>query len=339
MSVRQPVAIITVLGQNVHCTEATANLSRDAKTDTLQVKASLSAGPDADFWSTANKMEITCTIIDGAGGSAQVFDGEVDSVSCDFGSGTVEISARDKSAKMLNKKSGFKHNNKKPHEIVQYYAGQSGLSVDADQISDKAGKTFQIDYDKLIHRMSDWHAVQHVAEEHGMIAYATNGKLYFKKIPESLPSYSVYFVPPINGVAQSNVKSLTAKRNVQLGKTIKTHVHSWNHKGQAKYEGLATESGGGDTLDYHIHHPQLTQSQANSRAKAHSDKAMRHELDVSVEIPGDISVTPRMNLLLSGTNSAWDQLHDISTVTHKVSVDGGFTTSISTKAKSKKRGR
>jgi phage protein D len=340
MPVRHPTAMVTVAGQIMQCEDVSVHVSRDAKTDTMSGTVSLYGGnPGASFWGSQGPMAVQCQISDGNGKSAQLFDGLIDSVECDFGAGKVTFSARDKSAKMLDKKSGKKHLNKKPHDIVKEYASDNGLSCDADEFGDKAGRTFQVDYVALTHRISDWHAVQHLAEQHGMAAYATGGKLYFKKTPEKLPVYPVFVSPPtIAGDGNSNILRVTAKRNVALGKSIKTTVHTWNHKNQKKYDGVHTEQGSGGTQEYHLHHPGLTQEQANARAKAHNAKATKHEMELSIELPGDPTISARMNILLSGTGSAWDQEHEIMTVEHKISVHSGYVTSIQTKSKSKKRG-
>ncbi len=337
---RHPNAMLSVSGNTVQCEEVSIHLSRDSKTDTLQATVALfGAGPNASFWSSKTPLPVQCQISDGSGNSAQLFDGYVDSVDCDFSEGKVRISARDKSAKMLDKKSSKKHLNKKPHEIVQQYASDNGLSCEADSVQEKAGKTFQIDYVALIHRMSDWHAVQHIAEHHGMSAYATTGKLYFKKIPEKLPVYPVFVSPPnTSGLGVGNAIRVTAKRNVLLGKSIKTTVSTWNHKNQKKYSGTHTEAGAGGTIEYSLHHPGMTQEQATAKAKAHNAKAAKHEMEVSIEVPGDPNIKARMNVLLSGTASAWDQEHEITSVEHKISALGGYVTSIQTKTKSKKRG-
>lgn len=339
-TVRAPRATLTVAGYIVTADDVSVHMSRDAKSDTLSATAALYGnGPGADFWSSATNIDVQCVIDNGAGASALVFDGFVDSVECDFSEGKVSISARDKSAKMIDKKSGKKHLNKKPEEIVQDYAGQSGLPCEADSVDEKAGKIMQIDYVALVHRMSDWAAVQHIADTHGMNAYATVGRLYFKKIPEDLPTVSVFFSPPsAAGAATGNEIKLVCRRNCQLGKTINAHVHTWNHKDQKQYDAVATEAGGGDTLDYHYHHPGLTQDQANKRAKSHLDKTTQHEFGIRVEQPGDPTINARMNLQLSGTNSAWDQVHEIATVEHRISFAGGYVTTIDTKAKSKRRG-
>ncbi len=339
MPVRHPRAFLTVAGQTLQCEEVTVHQTRDAKTDTLTATAALfGGGPGPGFWAGTTPIPVQCMITTGEGAGGLVFDGFIDSVDCDFTGGKVSVNARDKSAKMIDKKGSKKHLNKKPHEIVQQYASDNGLGADVDQVGEKAGRAFQIDYVALINRMSDWHAVQHIAEHYGMSAYSSMGKLYFKRIPETLPTYNVAFTHPGAGASQGTELKLSAKRNVTLGKTIKTTVHSWNHKKQTKFEGVYTEAGGGDTLEYHLHHPGLDQDQANTRAKSHSDKATKNEIEIRVEIPGDPSVNARMNLQLSGTGSAFDQVHEIQSVEHKISTHGGYVTTIDTKAKSKKRG-
>ena len=335
MTSRQPRAVLTVLGQLVECDEVDIHLTRDANMDTLTAKAALFSpnGPNAGFWSSAGNPSVQCMIDDGAGSAAQLFDGKIDSIECDFSAGTVSISARDNAAKSLDTKTSKKILNKKPHEIVSEIMGNSGLSVDADPVGEKAGRTFQIDTVALIHGISDWHVVQQMAEHFGMKGYATGGKVYFKKPDESLPVYSVVFSPPnAAGHAQSNIISLSGRRNCTLGQTITSTVHSWHHKNQKKYTGTATKSGSGGNLNFHFHLPGLDQSQVNSRAKSFLYKATNGELEISIEIPGDPSINARTDLLLSGTGSGWDQLHKTNTVEHKISYGGGYTTKIDTKS-------
>lgn len=338
-SVRQPQAVVTLKGYTLACQDVSIHLTRNSKCDTLSATIALYEDPGAEFWSSANVMEIKCKIDNGAGKSANLFDGIVDSVDIDLKSGTVKISARDKVSRMLDKKSSFKHLNKKPHEIVSSYADLAGMPCEFDETSEKAGTNYQIDFAASMHRVSDWHACQKIAEHHGMTAYASCGKIYFKKEPEKVPVFHVNFEKPTaNEPGSANVMSFNCKRNVSLGKTTKTKVKSWNHKSQCTYEAEHVEQGGDEIQEFHLHHAGLNQEQANARAKAHSGKALKHEFEIQVEIPGDPTVNARMNLQVSGTKSAFDQLHEITSVEHKISQGSGYTTSISTKTKSKKRG-
>ena len=341
---RQPRVSLIVQGSTISVIEASVSQSKDPKSDTMSATTVLSAlppGMDENWWSTANDVAVQVLIsIDAFGGGTQVFDGKVDHFTIDFAERTLKLSGRDKTAKLLDRKVSKKHINKKPHEVVQDLASDGGVSIDADQVTDKAGKLVQIDFASIVHRMSNWDAIQMIAEKHGMIAYATVGKAYFKKPDEQLPIFAVLYTPPTPAsFATGNFIRLSVDRNMVLGRPVKAHVHSWSHKEKKLHEAVSEEPGVGDPLEYHLHPPNLSKDQATKRAKAHKDSVTKHEFDVSVDMPGDPSMNPRHTLQLSGTGTAFDQAYEVQGVHHRIGTTEGYRMTISSKAKSKKRGK
>jgi len=341
---RQPRASLIVQGSTIPIIDLRVSQSKDHKCDTASATTALEAlpaGMDANWWSTANDIAVQVMIQgDGAAGGTKVFDGKVDHITIDFAERTLKVQGRDKAAKLLDKKVTKKHINRKPHEVAQDLASDGGISLDADQVSDKAGKLVQIDFASIVHRMSIWDAIQVVADKHDMIAYATGGKAYFKKPDEQLPTFAVVYTPPTGeAYATGNFVKLSVERNCVLGRPVKCHVHSWNHKDKKLFEATEEEPGVGDPLEYHLHPSNLSQDQAQKRAKAHKDKVTKHEFDVTVDMPGDETMNARHMLQLSGTGTAFDQQYEVQSVEHRISVSEGYRMTISSKAKSKKRGK
>ncbi|MDZ5448963.1 hypothetical protein [Labrys sp. ZIDIC5] len=342
MTYRTPRANLVVNGQPMRCEEINVDQSRDGKSDTFSARAPLwhlPEGLDADWWSSATDIKVQ-VYVDIGQGAVKLFDGVVDDVEHDFDSGVLNLNGRDKAAKLLDKKSSAKFHNKKPHEIVQQLAKESGLEADVDDVADRAGKIYQIDYAAIQHRISDWSSIQDLADKHGRVAYISGGKVYFKKPDEQLPVLKVTYRPPTpDGPADSNAVKLSVKRSVTLGRPIKHKVKSWNHRKAESEDGEYTEPGDGDELVWQHHYPGLSRDQADRRAKDQCDKTTKHEVGPTVTMPGDPTVTPRFMLEISGTGTAYDHQYEIKSLKHRLKQGEPYTMSVNCKAKSKKRGK
>jgi phage protein D len=79
---------------------------------------------------------------------------------------------------------------------------------------------------------------------------------------------------------------------------------------------------------FYVRNPGLIQNQAQNQAQNLATLAGAFQLQVEVDIPGDVTINPSMGLTLTGTGTAWDTTYFIDTVTHEFSFEGGFRTTI-----------
>ena len=342
---RQPRAYLIVEDVTLPATSIDVNLSKTHKSDTFHAEVPFGAlppGMDERWWSEKSNISVQVFIsmtADGVG--VKRFDGKVDQVGHDFARRVLTIQGRDKSAELIDNKAQKKFNNKSPDQVVKELASDHGVEVDADAVGKKAGKLFQIDYAKIAQGGSTWTVINRLADENGMVAYMTGGKLYFKPFDEKLPVYKLVYVPPTpESAANGNFMTPTTSRNVILGRPVKVKVSSWNHKENKAYSSEQTESKGtGSPLIYNYEAPGMTGDQVEKLAKKRLAENTSHELSYTLNIPGDTALTPRVDLELSGTNTAYDQRHEITTIQETISQDGGYRMTVSGKAKSKKRGK
>lgn len=344
MPVRTPRAYIIVGGEMLNAVSVDVDLGKTHKSDTFHAEIPFSALPaamDVNWWSTANDISVQVQIsLDDVSGAVQLFDGKVDQVGHDFAGRLMKISGRDKVAALIDNKTTEKFNNQSPDQVVKTIASRRGITVDADAVPKKAGKLFQIDYAKLTHRLSEWTAINKIADESGMTAYMTGGTLYFKPVGEQLPVLNVVYVPPtIESFAEGNFMSLTTSRNLVVGRPVNVTVQSWNHKEKKAYSTTKSEPGTGDPLVYNYTSPGLTGDQTEKLADKRLAENTSHELSFNLDMPGDPTVTPRFAMQLSGTGTAYDQEHEITTIHHSISQGGGYRMTVSAKSKSKKRGK
>lgn len=340
MTYRQPNAQVLLNGTPIEKMEATVTQSKTKQSDTFKATTALSILPadlGLSFWASTDAVPAQVLISTGSG-YTKLFDGMVDAVDIDLAAGTIQFSGRDKAADLIDKTSAEKFQNKTPDKIVKEIAGRHGIDVDADALSEKAGKIYQIDWNKITNRTSEWTVINHIADLHGMVAYITGGKLYFKPLNETLDPFKITYRPPTaNQPADGNFVRLKIRRNLILTKPVKVSVKSWNHKQKKVISSDKEVGGSGTPLIYNFNAPGLTQEQADKIAQKRLDENTSHENTLEIEVPGDPSMNARRSVELSGTNSGFDQSYEAQSVEHNVSADGGYTMTISTKAKKKGR--
>jgi len=345
VTLRQPRAFIIVNGSTLNCISVDVQMSKTHKSDTFHCEIPFGALPadmDEAWWSEQGDISVQVQFqTDAFSGATQVFDGKVDKVGHDFSQRILSVQGRDKVAALIDSKSTEKFNNQTPDQIVQQIASRHGINVDADAVPSKSGKIFQIDYAKLSNRESEWTVITKLADMTGMVAYMTAGTLYFKPIDEQLPVLDVVYVPPSPAsYANGNFMTLKTSRNLILGRPVNVKVQSWNHKENKTYEYQASEpTGAGEPLNYNYTPPGLTGDQVQKLAEKRLAENTSHELMFDLTMPGDPTVTPRFAMQLSGTGTAYDQQHEITSIEHSMSQQGGYRMTVSAKAKSKKRSK
>ena len=93
------------------------------------------------------------------------------------------------------------------------------------------------------------------------------------------------------------------------------NVKSWHHKDKKQYAYDASAAGIGESVEIEHHHNGRNQSQVETLAKSRLKDAIRHDCNVVVKAPGDLSVNARMKFQLTGTGTVYDQAYDIDSVT------------------------
>ncbi|OCJ12463.1 hypothetical protein A6U86_05420 [Rhizobium sp. AC27/96] len=343
MTLRQPRAFIIANGETLNCISVDVQMSKTHKSDTFHCEIPFGALPadmDEGWWSEQSDIAVQVQFqTDAISGAVQVFDGKVDKVGHNFDQRILSVQGRDKAAALIDSKSSEKFNNLTPDQIVKQIAGRHGINVDADSLPSKGGKIFQLDYAKLTNDESEWTVITQLADMNGMVAYMTGGILYFKAVDEQLPVLDVVYSPPTAAsYASGNFMTLKTSRNVILGRPVNVKVQSWNHKEKKAYEyGASEPTGSGEPLNYNYEVPGLTGDQTQRLAEKRLAENTSHELMFDLTMPGDPTVTPRFDMRLSGTGTAYDQQHDITTIEHSMSQSGGYRMTVSAKSKSKKR--
>jgi hypothetical protein len=130
------------------------------------------------------------------------------------------------------------------------------------------------------------------------------------------------------GSGPPNVTALRLERSLMLARDITVTVKSWNSRQQAAFTQSANASGGnrsGKKLDYTYIVPNLATADALKMAQRKLAEITSHERIVIAEMPGELTLTPRMAIAVEGTGSIFDEVYIIDEVERQFDMRSGFT--------------
>lgn len=347
MPVRKPRAWLIGDGiPKMPCLNVSVSKTVTRSSDNFHVKLALSdteqRGMDAAAWASMGKVQ--CSIIaavDDMDAGQTLLTGEADKIEIDWLERVVTLSGRDKSAKLGDKRRSEKFNNQSLSDIVGRIAADAGLNAvvsDGDAIT---GKSYDQDEAALILGATDFETLSTLADRHGYVWYVDGDDLHFEPREVGSDVYLVRYRPPSLGqYAAANVVHLLTSRNLRAAKSVRVKVKSWHSRDNKCYVGEASSNGDGDGEVVYEHiTPLLSQSQADAMASAKLRSITRHEMEVTVTAPGDLSIMAKKRLRLSGTGTIFDQDYDIDHIECSFEDHGGFTMRVKTRgAKSGREG-
>ena len=346
--VRQPRAYLQIDGQNILCGHASVAKSSTRTSDTFDVlifpDQTAGFGLDMAWWAGKDSIDDVSVLFSVYEGDTPktLITGHADKIDIDWDSREVEISGRDKSSKLAEKRQSKKYNNQTVSDIVSDIASQAGLNPVISGATDTAGKQFDADTAHLVLGETFFETLSNLAEQYGYRWYVDGDDLHFEPVSENSGVYEVVYRPPVPSQPLAmNATRLKTSRNLKASKTVNVTVNSWDTKTQANNQGTASVDGAdGDALEYKIDNaPTLSADQATKIAKAKANEVIRHELSVTVTMPGDLDIDVTQQLSLSGTGTLYDQEYDIDHINFEMGHhgSGGFQMTISTKAAKKGR--
>jgi phage protein D len=331
-------------GSSIAPIECTVHLSSHQSADTMDATLALDApGSGGEgFWSDTAPLDIDVLAASDviAGNYATIFSGECDNVSIQWGPRTVKISARDKTQRLLDMKTNEKWQNKTAPDIITDLAGRAGLGVQISADTQKAGLEFKTDRNRISDLDSGWNVVVRLARQMGAVAFVKGDTLFVQPVDENLGgNYPIFYQRPTPAMyAAGNFITLSTTRDLNLSKKVKVNHKSWRHEKGDKVESEWESDGGGSgELNFRLRNPNLQKDQLDKISEAALKEITSHERKLDVDIPGDLSVDPRMQVTLSGTGTGFDQGYLISDVTHSFSQHEGFRTKIAVRNKDSKR--
>lgn len=336
---REPSLIVLVEGVPLlGAIEAEVCSTNFLGADRFAVRLALGAdyGFDAGFWSAVTSVPVEVRIgTAGPASAVSLIQGAADLVEIDVLRGTVLIEGRDLTARLIERRTQDIYANRTASEIATLLAQGAGLTPNVTATQTPVGRYYQGEHDRLtLDRYSrtttDWDLLVFLAQQEGFDVFVAGEGLFFQP-----PATSV---PPVP-VDVSSLQALRMEHALPLAAGISVTVKSWNSRQQSMITataGTASPSAATDAgvRDYVSVRPNLTPDQAQAVAQVRLAELVSHERVITARMPGELTITPRTLIQLSGSGTAFDQPYAVDEVTRRIGEACGFVQTVRARAAS-----
>ncbi len=332
-STRQPRLTVLANGTRLAaplCADIATNNHHAA--DTFRVSAALPTPADAAFWSDTAPITIDISVcLDGAT-PTPLIHGNVDSIEIDAITGRLQIEGRDLTAALIEARTQETFANQSSSQIATTLAARHALAADVTPTTTPVGRYWQLEHDRITldqfsRATTEWDLLTSLAAHEGFDVWVDGTTLHFHPAAalaaNAVPSATLRTVATPAG--PPNVISLRLERSLVLAAPVTVTVKSWQSRTQTAITQTASSPGSGAARDYTYIVPNLTPDAAATLAKHRLAELTRHERTVIAEMPGDLTLTPRMAIAVAGTATGFDQLYWIDEIERSLHWRRGFT--------------
>jgi phage protein D len=307
--------------------------------DTFRLTADLEklpVGYGLSYWSQSigDELEISAGFTTSIGSSlTSLIYGQVDDVVVKLEERQLELIGRDLSARFLDVKTAEHYQDQKASDIAITLAARHGMTASVTPTKLRVGTYYEYYHSRLTKDQSEWDLLMFLAEQEGYDLWVSGKTLNFQPpVSDNQPPYVLCWADGGQGARSGNFQSLTMHRSQTLAKDVIVKVQSWNQAQEAvitaenhRNQANKSQRSGGEAQIFTFYPPNLTKEQADKWAAAKAEDITKHERVITGTIPGDTVLNHRSLIQLSGTNSDWDQLYNVDTVSRRMSVKDGFS--------------
>lgn len=302
--------------------------------DRFRVRTALRAD-DPSLWAQADML---VEVRMGLGGAwASLVTGAVDRLDIDPVQEVVELEGRDLTAGLIEARTQETFANRTSSEIATILAGRQGLGTDVAATGTPVGRYYQSEHDRITldqfsRATTQWDLLVFLARHEGFDVWVDGTTLHFQ--PQVTGSAGAVALTP------GDCMDLRLERSLTLARDIEVTVKSWNTRQQAAFTQTARSgpqgSAGSGTASgkvqrYVYVRPNLTPQDALQLASRILADLSRHERVVRATLPGELALTPRSLVQLSGTGTDFDQVYYVAEIERRLSVAGGFVQTVRAK--------
>lgn len=321
-----------------------------ALADGAQVPQIISAQINSASHATADRFRLTIaasgsnavTLLDGAGQLIDVqasldglawislVQGEIDHLRLDPISQRLIIEGRDLSARMIESRLAETFTNQTSSDVAQTLAGRHGLDANITATTTPIGAYWQLEHDAVsletfCRSHSEWDLLLALAARERFDLWVSGTTLNFEPSAQAA-------VDPVT-ILVTDCLSAALERSLTLARDIEVTIKSWNSRQAKSFSTTARAARTGTAsalppLRYVQIVPNLTVADAQTLAQARLADLSRQERSFTAEMPGDLTLLPRQQIALAGTNTDFDQLYWIDHITRRIAWQSGFTQTI-----------
>jgi hypothetical protein len=284
---------------------------------------------DITFWSSLSSAFVEIGVITAFDPTLHsLISGMIDAIHIDPIQGTVAIEGRDLSASMIDAYRQQDFVNQTASEVASTIALHHGLTPVVAATSSNVGRYYGDGYTRLslgqFSRLrSDWDLMVQLARENSFDVFVQGSTLFFQ------PSVSLSDAPIRIGFR--DVKTIRFERTLTIASNATARVQSWNSQNMAPYNGNSPSGSSDETQTSSTSKNQpFLFSASNFTSQQVTDTAGRYATELSrlgvllhIEMPWDLTFSPRTEILIDETNSPLDTTYKIDNIERHYSATSG----------------
>ncbi len=277
---------------------------------------------DAFVWAGQTYLFVDVQVaLSPVGPFISVVQGNADLISIDPIAGTLLLEGRDRSADLIEARTQETFANRTSSEIASILAGRHDLAANVQPTTTPVGRYWELEHDSLTlnaagRATTEWDLLVMLARRENFDLWVGGTTLNF--FPRSV-------APPVP-LPLSLTTSLRLDRSLTFAGDILVTVKSWHSRqGTACLQTAQTNRGSVSSKEYVFIAPNLTPDAAQAYAETVLSELTSHELVATIEMPGELAITPRMPILLQGTNTIFDTVLRVDEVERRFNGLRGFT--------------
>jgi phage protein D len=267
--------------------------------------------------------------------------GLVDDITFDPLRGTLTLTGRDLTARLIDTRVSSGYLNQTSSQIATVLAESHGLTPVITETSTPIGTFYSQNHISLTQQRSEWDILTELAGFENFDAFVLGDELHFEPLPDPAAAgrYVIDWQSGGGAIATpaANVAGLRFERSLTLARGVSVTVQSW-HARRGKRFAATWPKPDADApapqmapLAYSFIAPGLTQDQCELIAQARYQDIARHMVRLSAEMPGDDLLDCRMIVAVQGTDTPWDQDYFPEVVHRTMSAEGGYRMTLSAK--------
>ena len=292
--------------------------------DRFRIGLALSADParGAAWWAAQDDVVIDLAVsLDGV--YVDLLRGAVDRVEIDPLSGVVRLQGRDLSAGLIETRTQETFANRTSSEIATLLASRHGLAADVQATTTPVGRYWELEHDRIVlggfaRATTEWDLLVTLAQYEGFDLWVQGSTLYFQP-PDTTAAPAVLW--------PGDLMSLQMAWALTLAGGVEVTAKSWHSRSAQCFVQTASSAAadGGAAQSYVYIVPNLTPDETLRFAQRRLAELAGQERVIAAEMPGELTLAPRQQILLQGTGTAFDQAYLVDSVERRIDMSHGFT--------------
>jgi len=320
LQVNQPQVLVSIDGLQVPGVlslevESLGYFAADRFSVAFAIGASVAMG--IDFFASLTAQTIMISLALGDGGFVTLLTGQIDNIRIELVENVALLSGRDLSALLIDTEISQSFANQTASQIAATIAANHGLTPNVTPTTTLVGQYYELDHARHalgLHARAttEWSLLCWLAQIEGFLLSVTDSVLNFGPPAATTP----LFLTPQNFMTLTFDTATTIPGSVS--------VKSWNTRSKMVN---AQDAGSGSAVTTLIR-PNLSAAQAATLAENHLSILGQHTTILQGTMPGELTLAPAGQIMLSGTGSGLDQLYAIQAITRQVTARTGFAQSL-----------